>query len=61
MTYETAALQTADVQENLHRDYSYDQIKSLVSQAASIAEQEGMTLIQDALGLLRQFITTCQK
>jgi D-mannonate dehydratase len=59
MSLEPNNLNLPHVAEELHRSYSLDQIKSLLSQAAGIAEQEGMSALNDLLRSVTKVAETC--
>ncbi len=61
MTYQPHAMLATDATADAHRQYSLDQIKSLISQAANIAEQESLSLLHNALTLMKQVAETCTK
>jgi hypothetical protein len=46
--------------EDTHRAYSIDHIQALLTQAASIAEQEDMMLLSSLIGTVGQILGKCQ-
>jgi hypothetical protein len=59
MNYESDDLQLPDVAQELHRGYSIDQIRSLLTQAAGIAEQEGMNALNELLLSVSKVAENC--
>jgi D-mannonate dehydratase len=59
MSFEPDNMMLPDVAEELHRSYSLDQIKSLLSQAAGIAEQEGMSALNELLLSVTKVAENC--
>ncbi len=59
MTYEPTHIMAATAAGDNHRQYSLDQIKSLLGQAAGIAEQEGLALLNSALTVMRDMTEAC--
>jgi hypothetical protein len=59
MKFESDDMQLPEVAQELHRGYSLDQIKSLLKQAAGIAEQEGMCALNELLLSVSKVADNC--